>query len=404
MNYLKKILVLCLLCYLFQSHYVFAQCSYSNEAILIFNSALQLQNQRKYELSEQKYNLALKLQPNFKEAQKNLSILYQNWAYERYSHGDYVKSIYCAKKSMLYKPTNVAYSYQIIAQSYLALNDYENAVLVYNKLLSINPEDKVAQQNLKYANYQHSEKVLSESINNLSISHIAPTSLYRLIKPASGIAPDAIEKTKTIIDLIWGEPSGQIILKSLLKKKVPINITQVALSANAMKTSQKYTFYLYGFIPIGSLTSSKISVNIPLNHISNFNDASLTAHQRIYDLQVFVHEFGHAFMSIKNPQNFDSIEEELGVSMLGYNVAHKIITGKYLDKEQTQAYAMGCLEALLSDEHRNLPVFSGFSENIQKYGIMLPYPEIYKDIPSMYKTLLKEGKTSVVPSFSEYCR
>lgn len=409
--------------------------NYSHDAITIYNSGVALHKQGDYEQAEKKYIQALKIQPNFSEAKKNLGIIYHNLANKYYSIGDYNKAIEYAQKSVKYNQEDID-CYNIMARSYFELNDFDNATVcykkvisanpsndsalhglaqlyiktknyddaanLYNKILSLNPSDNVARQNIKYVAYHKGEKILTESINNVQAYHDAPVALYKLIKPSAGITRGTVEKMENILDLIWSEPNGRIMLQGLINKKVPINITQGTLSANAMKQQRQNTLLLYGFIPIYSYKKSYLSVNIPFNYIADFYDPNIAVRQRIYCLHVFIHEFGHAFMNVKNPNHDNSIEEELGVSMLGYNSAYKIITGHYLTKEQTELYSTGTFESLLSDDHSKLPVFSGFNREIQCYGLSLPYPEIYSNLPLMYKTLLKEGKVRSVASFSRY--
>jgi len=399
---LKKILVVLLL-FLVQCSVCFATNTYSSAAIQLYNSGVAYQRQGKYEIAEQKYNRVLKIQPNFAEAKHNLAVLYQVQAQNSYSNENYSNAIIYTKKALKFKPNDVN-SYEIMAQCYSAMQDYNNANIIYNKILKSNPNDKIAQQNLKYVSYQHSEKVLTESLNNISIGHIAPNALYKLIKPSPGIDANTVEQMKTILDLVWSEPNGQHLLQTLMIAKTPINIGYNNVEANAQKTQKQRTFYAYGFIPVFTYTSNSNSVNISFNYISDFNNPNLEAHNRIYDLQVFIHEFGHAFMNVKKPKGYNSIEEELGVSMIGYNIANKVLTGKYLDRKQTELYSMGCLQSLLGDNHRNLPVYGNFNNFMQGFGVLMPYPEVYSNLPSMYKKLLSEGKVNPVPSFNQYLR
>lgn len=415
----------------------FAQNNYSINAIEIYNSGVALHKQHSYDMAEQKYLKALKIQPNFVEAKKNLSMVYHYKAQKYYGQGDYNEAIIYTKKALSLSPEKFEY-YNTLANCYAQMKDYVNAIEIYNKILSktpdddnvlnnlaiaymktnqnekaqkvyndillINPEDKVAQQNLKYISYRNNEQILNNSINNLpSVSH-APNSLYKLIKPSAGITKNTVDKTKYILDLIWSEPNGQILLKAILNKKIPINITQGIVTANAMQQTKKNTLMLYGFIPIFSYDTSSMSVNIAFNYISDFYNPNIDPRHRIYDLQIFLHEFGHAFMYCKNLHHQDAIEEELGVSIIGFDSAYKIITGQYLTKEQTEEYSMQILQALLSDSHRNLPVYNGFNKEIQYYGIKLPYPEIYSNLPLMYKKLLSESKISPVPNFYVYVK
>lgn len=415
---------------------IFAQNNYSPTAISIYNSGAMLQKQHKYELAEQKYNQVLKLQPNFVEAKNNLAIIYYDRACDCHSKNDYNNAIVKANKSIFYNPKNIG-AYEVLAKSYEGLNDYQKAITVfdkiivlspsddnalhstaelyikskrydkaselYRKLLQINPNDKAAAQNLKYAEFQISEKSVSQlidSVNKNLAEHTAPKALYDLIQPSYGINSDSVEKMKTILDLIWSDSNGRILLQALVKKRIPINLTQGAMNANATSCRKNNTFMLYGFVPILTFSTFSGKVNISVNYISDFYNRNLTSYQRIYSLHVFLHEFGHAFMSIKNPNNTNSLEEELGVSMIGYNIATKIITGKYLDEKQTKTYSEATFISLLSDDHRNLPVYSGFDNIIQQYGIILPHPYIYSDLRQMYEKLFKAGKVKPCPSFT----
>lgn len=411
--------------------------NYSNEAINTYNAGVALQKQGQYNQAESKYIQTLNLQPNFIEAKNNLGIVYQSLAYQCYSDKNYDTAVVYAKKSLSIKQNN-AYLCEIMGRCYLNLCDYNNAITAFNKILSIepndtnameflaisyiktrqydnavnvyngllkiNPNDKAAQQNLQYITYTKTESDLSSKINNTYTTAKAPNDVYKLIKPSPGITPATVEKMKHILDLVWSEPNGQILLQGLANRKVHINITQGTLNANASKIDQKHTYMLYGFIPIFSYDTSTIAVNIPFNFISNFYNPNLSTRERIYSLHAFVHEFGHAFMNVKNPNHNNALDEELGVSMIGYNTAYKVITGSYLTREQTKMYSMQSLESLLSDDHNKLPVYSGFNTTVQYYGLKLPYPDVYSDLVTMYKTLLAEKKVYPVQSFYQYMR
>ena len=414
-----------------QGSYVFAQSNYSSAAIQIYNSGVAFHKQGKYDIAEQKYNQALKIQPNFVEARKNLAILYRNKAQKCLSSEDYNNAILYAQKALPFNYKRKE-SYHIIANCYRKQEDYGNAIIayqnilaidpnddmimdalaysylkvnqaeksqeIYKKVLLINPNDKEAQQNLKYANFQHTDKLLTQSLNNLKIEEKAPNKIYRLIKPDRDISEDSVESMKTVLDLIWSEPSGRMMLEALEENKVQIKIINSDVKATTYHRSETTN---YG----GYTTSTYLTaVNIPVKYIYNFNNTNLPAYSRVYNLQVFVHEFGHAYMFINDPDNKDSIEEEVGVSMLGYNLANKVLTGEYLSREQAHDYGVNCLQGALTDEHKDLPVFGGFNLKIRRFGINMPYPEEYSALPAMYQKLLSENKITPVQSFSPYVR
>lgn len=433
---MKKILIT-ILCLLSNICSVFAQNNYSIPAIDTYNSGVTFQKQKQYEQAEIKYNQALKIQPNLVEAKKNLSIIYYIKAQMFYSADNYIQSLNFAQKAFSYGYNKVE-CYYLIARCYNNLGDINKSELMYNKILkenpnddcamnelaimyfksgqnekssdmykkvlSVNPNDTTAQSNLKNITYYQNEKKLTDSINNLPIVAHAPISLYRLIKPSPGITDIIVFRTKSILDLIWSDSSGRILLQELLKNKVKINITQGAVTANTLNQTKQNTFMLYGFIPVFSYNSSSLSVNISFNYISDFYDPNVSSKQRIYDLQVFFHEFGHAFMLCKSKNHQNSLEEELGVSMLGFNSAYKIITGQYLTREQTKEYGLDILQSLLNDDHNRLPVHGDFSSKIQSYKLYLPYPEIYANIPAVYNKLRKEGKVPFLSNFNIYYR
>lgn len=353
-----------------------------------------LQKQGKYELAEQKYIQALKIQPNLSLAKQNLASLYQTQAYQNYSEKDFEKAILLSKKALVYKPNNVDL-YHIIAGSYASLRDAPNAYEYYKKILAINPNDPIAQQNFQVVKYYCTEDAIKKQLNNVKILPKAPGSLYKLIRPSTGVSNKTVENMKTILDMIWSESSGQMLLQALIDNNIPINLTQGDRTPCIKKT------YANG------ITSGKclIEIIIPVNTIMGLNDKNSTPYLRVYNLHALIHEFGHAFISIKKPANgVGSLEEELGVDMIGYNIALKVITGKYLDKGQTQMYSFDCLKNLLSDDHKNLPIYSGFNKAIQSYGIVMPYPEVYSNIPLMYKKLIAEDKVGNIPYLNTYLK
>lgn len=414
----------------------FAANDYSPRAIQAYNIAANYQNQGKYELAEKQYKLVLSLQPDFKEAKNNLGALYYNLAIQSFNKPNYFSAISYARKSLQSKPNNVemlsmignsylklqrnddaitAYKKVLsldsnnvdtmhsLARIYLVEQQYTKAAPLYKKLLNIDPNDTVALQNSKYIASKLQECNLNASLDNLNVTEKAPSEIYKLIKPSKGVPISAIEHTKTMLDLIWSDPSGKLLLNNLIKSKIAINLTtQGVYDANATQTKKSNTFYLYGCLPIYTWNRQAVVVNIPFIYIENFTNPNISSYQRIYSLHALVHEFCHAYRDIKFPNCNNSIEEELGASMIGLNISYKVVTGEYLTQSQTEAQSMNVLQSLLSDNHKTLPVHSGFNKNMEMKGLILPYPEIYSNLPKMYKKLLYEGKTSPVPNFRIY--
>lgn len=438
MKYFKRLLILILFFCFVGNSIVFAQAQppkYSNAAISLYNSAVIFQKEDKLDLAEEKYTQALKLQPDLAGAKDNLVILYQKKAIKYNSENAYFCALMEIQKTFELKPDDIN-SYYILGQCYLRLNDFQNAKTAYNKVLSLSPgnimafqaleyikrkefqsatpiqsrvlisntsADKNTKMNLNYANAQRSNIVLIEQAPSIQVYAKAPKELYKLIRTASGVSRNYKEQMKVILDMIWSEPNGQTMLLTIMENQTPINLTNGEKEANAAR-GQTYKFtYSNGQITSPTFTIEPYSaVNIPYKYIENFNKQGSSTRSKICSLEVFLHEFGHAFIALKNPNDVNSMQEEIGVSMIGYNIANKIITGNYLNREQTEMYGKACVRGVLSDQHKELPVFSGFNASIRSYGIMMPYPELYADIPQIYKQLLLEGKTSHVTSLDYY--
>lgn len=248
----------------------------------------------------------------------------------------------------------------------------------------------------------YSDYKLTQSLNNIQVAEHAPKRIYKMIKRNWRVPKSYVLETQRIIDLIWSEQTGRRMLIALRDNGTPIRIVPNDKKTITLHETQTTTTYAYGMVPLNSFTYYTTTVVIPIKHIDGFNNPYLNPKTRIYHLHAFLHEMGHAYMLTINPSNKDSIEEELGVSMIGLNVANKIITGEYMTREDAKYYSQGCLKALLEDDHRDLPVFGYFNRKLMMRGIYLPYYEEYADIPVVYKKLLDEGKVKPARTFSPY--
>lgn len=248
----------------------------------------------------------------------------------------------------------------------------------------------------------YSDYKLTQSLNNIQVTEHAPKRIYRMIKRNWRVPKSYVLETQRILDLIWSEPTGRRMLIALRDNGTPIRIVPNDKKTITLHEIQKTTTYAYGMVPLNTFTYYTTTVLIPIKHIDSFNNPYLDSKTRLYHLHAFLHEMGHAYMLTIDPNNKDSIEEELGVSMLGYNISNKIITDEYLTKEQARYYSQGCLRALLEDDHRDLPVFGFFNRKLMMRGIYLPYYEEYADIPVVYKKLLDEGSVKSARTFTPY--
>lgn len=301
-----------------------------------------------------------------------------------YKQKDYKNAVVYGEK-VSYRFTNDTNFCDAMGYAYLELKDYKNSILYYKKTLAINAGDNEAKHNLEYLQYHINENEEVYDINNRHSIGKAPAKLYRLVKTTLG--PQVKQEADGILDLVWQEINGRIILQTLMDNNIPINI----LAGDFVDHTNVKWSSDYKYIDVSG-------VDISEKTIKDLNNTSLDSWTRIYNFNTFLHEFGHAFAQIKDPKSFNSLEQELGVSMIGYNVGYKIIYHRYMTDEEIKEQSMGTFEALLSDDHSKLPVYSGFNKEMKRYAIYMPNPDLYSDLVGMYKQLLAQGKTQHVPN------
>lgn len=316
--------------------------------------------------------------------QPNTELVYRNYNlfFQAYNEKNYSNAVYYGEQSVPYMPGDPK-NLAALAYSYYELKNYQKASDYYNKALSLDPNNEDLKKKIKYLNAYIEDDNLNKSINNIRVTEKAPARLYALIK--TNLSSSVKSEVEGIFDLVWNVPDGRRLLTTIWENRIPINIIQsddiahtTALVSNGKSTVQ--------------------SITIPLKYIDKLNNPSLSGVARIDAFATFLHEFGHAYSRINDPSSFNSMEEEMGVEMIGFNISYRIVTGSYLNKKQVEGFYPHMFEGLLSDDHRNLPVYSGFNKRVQSYGISLPYPEVYSDFVPMYKKLLSEGKTTNIPS------
>lgn len=390
-----------------------------DSAVQIYNQAAILQNQGKYELAEQKYNKVLQLQPEFKEAKHNLALIYYNLAVRYSSAENYTKALPYAQKAVRFNPTDkdsytllaevltnskyykeAAEVYQRLlsqdstdesvmnnlAQLYVLDNQPAKAAKLYKKMLQINPNNVIVKNNLQYVNRQLEVTALNNSLNNIKDNEKAPEEVYNLIKPAYNVDASIVKKADKMLDLIWSDPTGRILLNFLVEENIPINLAK-GTKYDACATTINDSVSILNNESNSIFTKKITLIKIPTCYVNNFYNNNLSVYQRIYGLHAFIHEFCHAYRNVKIPQEHNSLEEEIGASMIGLNIAYKAVTGKYLNLSQTRLYSQECLRALLSDSHKSLPKYSNFIANMQLQGFVMPYPEIYANIENLYEKL-----------------
>ncbi len=406
--------------------------SKQQEAISYYNKAVKLHLENQYDIAVINYRKALELNPNFNDAKFNLANIYFIKANQYSKKNDFAQAVSYMNKGIALNPKalNAKHNLAVIyynngvtqfdnndfegalksydkvteiepdfteayfakGNAYLKLNQYDLAQGCYKKVLELNPNHSGAKNNNGYALQQQEEYTVNKNLNEFRITERAPSQLYNLVKSDTRVDKSLISSLYTMLDLIWSDPDGKKLLSIVINKKIPINITPSMTRANAKVEQKQYKLMVYGIIPLTVYNEKNISINISQDYINEFNDTNLSYRQRINSLQVIIHEVCHAAKSTLSKTK-DSLSEEMGASIIGYNISYRVLTGNPMTEKQIEDYSKTILKSLLMDSHRYLDVYNDFSEQMNRLGIVQPYSYKYASIPAVYSQIRRDKDT-----------
>lgn len=361
-----------------------------------YNLGIVYSNAKQYDKAIQSYRKVLASKPNMEDARHNLYVAYYNYALDSMNNGNTDKAIENYKSAVALQPDDTE-TLAALGNAYHEKGDFNSAIQAYKKALEIKPDSYEIKNNLEvtYAKMQEIEN--TTRINDVKAYQKAPQDLYGLIRFHHRIKNETIDRTYEILDLIWCDHEGRKLLEVVRSKRIPINITPGGDETNATVRSEKYqqSIALFGIIPIYTYevgSRKDVTINIGEDHIRAFRDTNLPTKTRLYAFQVPVHEFCHA---VKNAlfKDDNSLQEELSASLIGYNIASRTINKRDLIQKEAYELAKGCLQALLTDDHRLLPINNSFNEDMQKFGIYPPHLYTYQNVVELYRVISDDPQT-----------
>lgn len=356
-------------------------------ADIYYNLGISYNAARQPEQAIKSYESALKIDPDYKTIKHNLFVTYYNLGINTQ---DKNQAISYLKKALQLDSTDKNV-YFALGNAYISLKSYDEAIKAYLKVLEIDPSFDDASNNIKYANRQKEENLLSAKLNSLTPSARAPQSVYKLVRFEHSDQENLLPAVYNILDLLWSDSESRKLLEVLRSHNTPINIMNSTDRSHAETTVRHYNETIYfGGVPAFTYEydqEKEIVVNIGQNVVEDFTNPGISAYGRIYSLHVFIHEFCHANKGLISKKNDNALAEELSASMIGYNIVYRIIRGTGLTENEARATSRRCLKALLADDHKDLPLYNDFNAKIQKLGITPPFLYIYQDISNVYKEI-----------------
>ena len=406
---------------------------YNNEdASAYYNLAVTYDRTGQTLIAIENYKKSLSLNPELNNAKRNLCAAYFDLGNNYYNHKDFDSAIQAynnaisidSRDAQAYSNLGLAYSYnaqpdlaiksynkaisldpmngdlyKALADVYANNNNFDLALINYEKALKLKPNDHQILHNMQVSQRRKNDNELTSAVNNVKALQKAPKEVYDLVKLDNGVKYISLIKCNEILDMIWSDPDGQKLLKTMINHKIPIKITQGTFDTNSKVQTKEYkqSVALLGLIPIYSWNTGSqrdIVVNIGEDYVLAFRNPNLSTDQRIFAFHVFIHEFCHAVSSTFAKQDTSSLEEEISASMIGYNIASRLLRGRDLTKDETYEYSQRCLQGILMDDHRLLPVYNNFNIQIQGYGITPPHLYLYRNIAELYRSIRLDSKTN----------
>lgn len=299
-----------------------------------------------------------------------------------FEHNDMKTAINYYSKAIQIKPDfKILYKLGVIYESH---KDYNNSLKYFQMALEFAPDNakikKRVEDTIKFV----------EDINKYKLSspvepkERAPFRIHSLIEVKCKLKdPETEEKLDKIIDLIWSDREGRKLLQAVLDCQIPIRIINTGRSSHVL--------HYNGILPLA--VSYKYSIpdkfsvymatlNILEVHIINFQTESSDLINDEVSIMVVAHELCHLIGGIKFTENkMNSKEEELIATMIGCNIASRILTGKPISEFQAKQIAYQTIKSLNAyKEYKVLPTYSGFATKMIELGFELPHYKVYSDL------------------------
>jgi|GEM_PF-3418511 len=284
-----------------------------------------------------------------------------------------------------------AHIYRNINKLELAAQNKEKAIKLNNNLTNLNIDKNSI-------NITQKEDITTNETEIIKPKEPAPENLLKLVKLQRGIKENYRNRTFTMLRFLWNDPEGKILLNIIMKNKIPIIIVKNINETQTEISSSQIVFR--GISPRIHTFDKNVEIQISSFYIDLFYSRSFNYKDAITSFEVFIHEICHAVARMDDEGFENSLEEELTASMIGYNVASRILLNKELTQEETGEYSKKILISLLTDKHRFLPVFGSFNQFILKLGINPPYFYMYSDVPQLY-AVIRSSTDKTIPALPQ---
>lgn len=266
-----------------------------------------------------------------------------------------------------------------IGQIYLKKGDEVQAKPYLLESYSLNNDDKQDLDLLLRANLVSELKnIICANTSIPIVNEKAPEALHKLVETEWCPDKAGLAKLHNLIDLIWNDKEGKILLKKVISNELPICLSSTVKHSSV--SVPDYSIFINDAINNQVLsyhpqiTWDFLKISIKEEDLKGLNKN----HYLYTPISIMVHELCHAAYRTNFYMTEDTKEEEFLCYMIGSNVAHRIIYGRSLNKEETINQALWYAPHV-NKNYSKLKDSSNFVSKIRNIGIEPPNYELYSN-------------------------
>lgn len=279
---------------------------------------------------------------------------------------------------------------------YYIENNLESSLKCFEVAAKLNPDNIRTKKKIEFIKFRIEKKKEAKKTNELMPKEEAPEEIHKLIGSKGELNdPDDLKKLHKIIDFIWSDKEGKLLLNEVKNIKINIKLTN--------KTASSYfgceqAIPIYGYDNYSEQMKRMLVYSPALdkfifiseNQIKKFQNKDSDLYADMTAVMVVAHELVHMvkFMNFF-PEKDDSKEEELIATLIGYNIASRTLTDKPLTEEQVQEYAVVAYNNILVKHYKDIPTNGDCAKKIALMGFELPHYHVYADIKSLKTDKIK---------------
>lgn len=271
-------------------------------------------------------------------------------------------------------------------------DDYEDAIKCYKMALAMNPENTKTKNKIEIIQSQISQNQDLYRILALEPKFQAPKELHSLVTIDGKLKnPDDEKKLHKIIDFIWSDREGRYLLQNAFNAKITFCIKKnITYSQFIYPTESSIENSIVYHENNSSSTVLPNSVNkyieVKEKDISDFQETDTTLFQNEYAIAMIIHELCHVLHFTKFSKCQNSQEEELISTIIGFNIASRLLTNRTLTRNEV--IEIGSTQYNLTIKpafgtYHWLPENEGFAKTLHAIGFELPFYDVYYNLSNL---------------------